>query len=160
MLLTEVMSMTKKRTIDPAMIESVAQNMFHVLPLIKKRMLHTDLVQREYGTPLSHVQVLAMLQDVGTMSVSEISRRLGIAKPNITPLVDRLFECGYVDRQHDESDRRVVNIVLLPAGEEKLAAIRGTISSQILKQADHLSVSEFRELNDSLSSIVRILSVL
>ena len=107
--------MTKKRTIDPAMIDSVAQNMFHVLPLIKKRLLHMDLVQKEHGTPLSHVQVLAMLQDVGTMSVSEISRRLGIAKPNITPLVDRLYEGGYVDRQHDENDRRVVNIFSPPA---------------------------------------------
>ena len=152
--------MTKKRTIDPAMVDTVAQNMFHILPLIKKRLLHMDLVQREHGTPLSHVQVLAMLNDVGTMSVSEISRRLGIAKPNITPLVDRLFAAGYVDRQHDEHDRRVVNIVLLPAGEEKLSDIRTTISRQIQLQADGLSVSEFRELNDSLSSVVRILSAL
>ena len=152
--------MTKKRTIDPAMIDNVAQNMFHILPLIKKRLLHMDLVQREHGTPLSHVQVLAMLNDVGTMSVSEISRRLGIAKPNITPLVDRLYECGYVDRQHDENDRRVVNIVLLEAGKEKLAAIRATISRQILQQVDGLSNSEFRELNESLSSVVRILSSL
>ena len=152
--------MTKKRTIDPAMIDTIAQNMFHILPLIKKRLLHMDLVQREHGTPLSHVQVLAMLNDVGTMSVSEISRRLGIAKPNITPLVDRLYECGYVDRQHDENDRRVVNIVLLDAGKDKLAAIRATISRQILQQVDGLSNSEFRELNESLSSIVRILSSL
>ena len=152
--------MTKKRSIDPAMIDNVAQNMFHILPLIKKRLLHMDLVQREHDTPLSHVQVLAMLQDAGTMSVSEISRRLGIAKPNITPLVDRLFECGYVDRQHDENDRRVVNIVLLPAGEEKLAAIRATIARQIQVQAEDLSVTEFRELNDSLASLVRILSSL
>lgn len=152
--------MTKKRTIDPAMIDAVAQNMFHVMPLIKKRLLHMDLVQREHGTPLSHVQVLAMLQDAGTMSVSEISRRLGIAKPNITPLVDRLYEAGYVDRQHDENDRRVVNIVLLPAGSEKLAAIRATIARQIQVQAEDLSVSEFRELSDSLSSVVRILSSL
>ena len=152
--------MTKKRTIDPAMIDSVAQNMFHVLPLIKKRLLHMDLVQKEHGTPLSHVQVLAMLQDVGTMSVSEISRRLGIAKSNITPLVDRLYEGGYVDRQHDENDRRVVNIVLLPAGEEKLAAIRATIARQIQVQSENLSVSEFRELSDALSSVVRILSSL
>lgn len=152
--------MTKKRTIDPAMIDTVAQNMFHVLPLIKKRLLHMDLVQKEHGTPLSHVQVLAMLQDVGTMSVSEISRRLGIAKPNITPLVDRLFAAGYVDRQHDENDRRVVNIFLLPAGEEKLAAIRATIARQIQVQAEDLSVSEFRELSESLSSVVRILSSL
>ena len=152
--------MTKKRTIDPAMIDNVAQNMFHILPLIKKRLLHMDLVQREHGTPLSHVQVLAMLNDVGTMSVSEISRRLGIAKPNITPLVDRLYESGYVDRQHDENDRRVVNIVLLEAGKEKLDAIRATISHQIQLQVDGLSVSEFRELNESLASIVRILTSL
>ena len=152
--------MTKKRTIDPAMIDAVAQNMFHVMPLIKKRLLHMDMVQKEHGTPLSHVQVLAMLQDAGTMSVSEISRRLGIAKPNITPLVDRLYEAGYVDRQHDENDRRVVNIVLMPAGSEKLAAIRATIARQIQVQAESLSVSEFRELNESLSSIVRILSSL
>ena len=152
--------MTKKRTIDPAMIDAVAQNMFHVMPLIKKRLLHMDMVQKEHGTPLSHVQVLAMLQDAGTMSVSEISRRLGIAKPNITPLVDRLYEAGYVDRQHDENDRRVVNIVLLPAGTEKLAAIRATIARQIQVQSEDLSVTEFRELNDSLASLVRILSSL
>ena len=139
--------MTKKRTLDPEMIDSVAQNMFYALPLIKKRLLHMDIVQKEHGTPLSHVQVLAMLQDVGMMSVSEISRRLGIAKPNITPLVDRLFEAGYVDRQHDENDRRVVNI-------------RATISRQIQTQAEDLSLSEFRELHDSLESVVRILSSL
>ena len=152
--------MTKKRTIDPTMIDAVAQNMFHVLPLLKKRLMHMDMVQKEHGTPLSHVQVLAMLQDAGTMSVSEISRRLGIAKPNITPLVDRLYESGYVDRQHDENDRRVVNIVLLDAGKEKLAAIRATISRQIQLQVDGLSVSEFRELNETRSSVVRIISSL
>ena len=152
--------MTKKRTIDPTMIDAVAQNMFYVLPLLKKRLMHMDMVQKEHGTPLSHVQVLAMLQDAGTMSVSEISRRLGIAKPNITPLVDRLYEAGYVDRQHDENDRRVVNIVLQEAGIKKLAAIRATIARQIQVQAEDLTVSEFRELNDSLSSIVRILASL
>ena len=65
-----------------------------------------------------------------------------------------------MDRQHDENDRRVVNIVLLPAGEEKLAAIRATIARQIQVQSENLSVSEFRELSDALSSVVRILSSL
>jgi len=53
-----------------------------------------------------------------------------------------------------------VNIVLMPAGEEKLAAIRATIARQIQAQSEDLSVSEFRELSDSLQSIVRILSSL
>ena len=94
------------------------------------------------------------------LRLDNVIYRLGIAKPNITPLVDRLFEAGYVDRQHDENDRRVVNIVLLPAGMEKLSAIRATISRQIQTQAEDLSLSEFRELHDSLESVVRILSSL
>ena len=150
--------MPKKRIIDHQQIDTLAQNMFHALPLLKKRLLHMDLVQSEYGIPLSHVQVLFMLQDAGTMSVSEISRRVGIAKPNITPLVDRLLESGLVDRQRDVSDRRVVNVVILPAGEEKLAAIRRTISEQVLGQVETLSSAEFKELFDALDSINRILS--
>ena len=46
--------MPKKRTIDPQQIDNIAQNMFHALPLLKKRLLHMDLVQSEYGIPLSH----------------------------------------------------------------------------------------------------------
>ena len=152
--------MTKKRTIDPAMIDAVAQNMFHVMPLIKKRLLHMDMVQKEHGTPLSHVQVLAMLQDAGTMSVSEISRRLGIAKPNITPLVDRLIESHYVDRIRDAQDRRVVNIVILDEGREKLKCIHETVSNQVRSWAEALTAPEFRSLAESLGSLRRILEKL
>ena len=152
--------MARKHVANPTLVDDVAQNLFLALPIFRKRLLHMDVIQREFNIPLSHVQVLAMLHDNGSMTVSEISRRLGIAKPNITPLVDRLFEAGYVDRQHDENDRRVVNIVLLPAGMEKLSAIRATISRQIQTQAEDLSLSEFRELHDSLESVVRILSSL
>ena len=152
--------MTKKRTLDPEMIDSVAQNMFYALPLIKKRLLHMDMVQKEHGTPLSHVQVLAMLQDVGTMSVSEISRRLGIAKPNITPLVDRLIDEGLAERNRDEIDRRVVNIHSCPAGQEKLIAIRQSLVSQVDDWSGESTRGELKELNKSLGCIIRILGSL
>ena len=152
--------MTKKRTLDPEMIDSVAQNMFYALPLIKKRLLHMDMVQKEHGTPLSHVQVLAMLQDVGTMSVSEISRRLGIAKPNITPLVDRLIDEGLAERNRDEIDRRVVNIHICPAGQEKLIAIRQSLVSQVDDWSGEFTRGELKELNKSLGCIIRILGSL
>ena len=151
--------MAKKWTEDSALLESITGNLFEALPLLPKRLVRVDAITREFDMPFSHIQIMCMLQG-GSMSIGEISRNLGIAKPNITPLVDRLFEAGFVDRQHDENDRRVVNIVLMPAGEEKLAAIRATISRQIQTQSDGLSVSEFRDLNDSLSSVVRILSSL
>ncbi len=152
--------MAKRKTIDPQMIDSVAQNMFHALPLLRKRLLHMDVVQAEHGIPLSHVQVLSMLNDGKSMSVSDISHRLGIAKPNITPLVDRLLERGLVQRQRDSSDRRVVNVLITDEGVGTLIAIQETIANQVRLQAEHLSSSEFKELAESLESITRILSSL
>lgn len=150
--------MPRKRTIDPQMIDSVAKNMFHTMPLLRKRLLHMDIIQSEHGIPLSHVQVLSMLCDCESMSVSEISRRLGIAKPNITPLVDRLLESGLVERKRDINDRRVVNVIIRPEGTEKLNAIRGTIALQVQQQAENMSATEFKELADALNSISRILT--
>ena len=152
--------MPRKKSVNKETVESVATTTFEVLPLMRKKLLRMDVVQAEHNMPMSHVQVLTMLGDVGAMSVSEISKRLGIAKPNITPLIDRLIADGYVERRRDVRDRRVVNIVLLESGREKLAAIRATICSQIQAQAGTLSVSEFRELSESLASVVRILSSL
>lgn len=150
--------MSRKKTLDPAVIESISQNIFNVMPLLRKRLLHMDVIQNEYGIPLSHVQVLSMLNETGSMSVSEISHRLGIAKPNITPLVDRLIDEHLVDRIRDTQDRRVVNVVILDAGREKLAAIRSTIGEQVQEWAQNISAADFRELAESLASLTRILT--
>lgn len=148
--------MTKKRTIDPAMIDNVAQNMFHVLPLVKKRLLHMDLVQKEHGTPLSHVQVLAMLQDVGTMSVSEISRRLGIAKPNITPLLDSLSARGLVERIRGAGDKRIVNVHLTEAGQKLLSDMHQAIVKQVSVLENCCTRSEVKQMNHALAFLVQI----
>ncbi len=149
--------MSKKKAIDPALVENIAQNLFVVVPPLRKKMFRLDVVQAEHGIPFSHIQVLNMLNESGSMSVSEISRKLGIAKPNITPLVDRLIAKGLVDRVRDLSDRRVVHVVILPAGQEKLSGIRKSIAEQVMGWTDNLSAQEFKELNDALEPLARIL---
>ena len=143
---------------DDRTVEQIASNIFHVLPLLRKSLLRLDVVQAEHGIPLSHAQVLTMLSETNSMSVSEISRRLGIAKPNITPLVDRLIAADLVDRVRDTGDRRVVNVVIQPAGREKLAAIRKSIGAQVREWSESMSEEDFNELARSLESITRILS--
>ena len=129
-----------------------------MLPLLRKRLLRLDVVQAEHGIPLSHAQVLTMLSETNSMSVSEISRRLGIAKPNITPLVDRLIAADLVDRVRDTGDRRVVNVVIQPAGREKLLAIQKSIGDQVREWSETMSEEDFNELARALDSITRILS--
>jgi len=149
--------MPRKHIANEGLIDSVAQNLFLALPIFRKRLLHMDVIQREFNVPLSHVQVMAMLNDNGCMNVSEISRRLGIAKPNITPLIDRLIEEHYVERKRDENDRRMVNVSICPLGVNRLLEIRAKMRDLVGEWAIALSPSELRELNESLRTINQVL---
>ena len=149
--------MPRKHVPNEAMIDNVAQNLFLALPIFRKRLLHMDVIQREFNVPLSHVQVMAMLNDNGSMNVSEISRRLGIAKPNITPLIDRLIDDRYVERHRDPNDRRMVNVSICPSGIDRLMAIRVKMRELVGEWAMALTIGELRELNESLATINRVL---
>jgi DNA-binding MarR family transcriptional regulator len=148
----------KNLIVSTECVENIAQGIFQVQPLLKKRLVKLSAIQSEQGIPLSHVQVLAMLEEVGSMSVSEISKRFGIAKPNITPLVDRLVNAGLVDRVRSETDRRVVNIVILEEGRERLRQIQNALNAHVAGWQNTLSAEEFTRLESALADILTILS--
>ena len=148
--------MAKNWTEDGMLVDAITGNLFEALPLLPKRLVRVDAITRKFDMPFSHVQILCMLAE-GSMTIGDISRSLGIAKPNITPLVDALCEEGLVERIRDMLDRRVVNVHLLPAGQERLAALQDSMMDQVDQWAGKLSRSELREMNNALASILRIL---
>ena len=87
-----------------------------------------------------------MLGETGSLPMSDISYRLGVAKQNITPLVDRLIADGLVARVRDSDDRRVVHIVLLDAGRDRVSAIRAGSGEQVQQWAESLESVDMREM--------------
>lgn len=152
--------MEAKKFYDEPTVERIAENIFYVLPLLRKRMMRLESVQAEHGIPMSHVQVLAMLEEAGSMTVSEISQKFGIAKPNITPLVDRLISHGLVDRVHSSNDRRVVNVVIMDEGRKKLSEIREDLQEHVSGWVEGIGEDDYCELARSLDSMVKILAKL
>lgn len=150
--------MARKKTVDKEAVNQIIRTTLDVLPLLRKKLLRMDAVQAEHAMPMSHIQVLCMLKEDKVLSVSDISCRLGIAKPNITPLVDRLIEEGYVRRERSQLDRRVVNVVLLPEGEKKLDLIIASIVDQTMEWVnDDIQHRDFQELERSLTTIERVI---
>ena len=147
--------MAKKWTADAALVSSLATNLVEALPLFPKRMVRMDAIVRAHGMPFSHIQILVMLRN-GPASIGELSSKLCIAKPNITPLVDSLRDQGFVERVRDERDRRIVNVRMLPAGHEKLDEIQRSIADQVMLWPGEFSRSEMKELNGALASLIRI----
>ena len=147
--------MSKKWTDDAVLVGNMAQRLVETLPLFPKRFVRVDELVRQQKMPFSHLQILIMLEE-GDLSIGQISARLGIAKPNITPLVDSLRDQGFVERVRDEQDRRIVNVRMLPAGHEKLDEIQRSIVEQVVIWPGEFSRSEMKELNNALASIIRI----
>ena len=136
----------------------IAQRIMEVMPLLKRRLTHLGDIPQANGMPLSHIQVLSMLSETGAMTVSEISARFGIAKPNITPLVDRLIELKLVARARESSDRRVVRVVILDAGRQKLREIQSALDENVRDWASGIPSEDLTDLSQALETVARVLS--
>ena len=140
-----------------AALEHLYDMLFQAWPLMRRRLLPSSAQQAEFGMPLSHVQVLVMLDHRGSLSITEISNSFGIAKPNITPLVDRLIEEGLVMRERNSADRRVVNVVICEKGRERLADIYRDLFDNLFDWTRTLSQEDMTAFNAALETIVRLL---
>ena len=147
--------MAKHWTDDAALVESISNNLYEALPLLPKRLVRVDAITREFGMPFSHIQILCMLSD-SEMTIGEISTNLGIAKPNITPLLDALHEKRILERCRSEKDRRIVNVRLLPEGQELAKRVRGSIAEQVREWPEGFNLSDIKRLNNALSYLIEM----
>lgn len=147
--------MAKLWTNDAVLVDSISQNICDALPLLPKRLVRVDAITREFSMPFSHIQILCMLSDK-EMTIGEISTNLGIAKPNITPLLDALHERGVLERCRSEKDRRIVNVRLLPEGYELVQKLRASIAKQVLEWPEGFSVSDIKRLNNALAYLIEV----
>ena len=138
-------------------LERLAWQILTVVPLFKKRLFRVEIEQGENALPMSYIQVLAALSEAESMTVSEISARFGIAKPNITPLIDKMIEAGYMKRVRNTADRRVVHVVIQDKGREKVESIVGSLKGSISKWSSGIKSSEMVKMSDAISVINNVL---
>jgi DNA-binding MarR family transcriptional regulator len=92
------------------------------------------------GVTPTQYNILRILRGAGSKGIrcGEIAKRLVTQDPDVTRLLDRLFQRGYIGRIRVEHDRRVVIVRITPAGQ------------MILKELDapvlHVQQKYFRRL--------------
>lgn len=79
----------------------------------------------EQGVTGAQFGVLRCLADAGAdgLMLSDLSRHLMVTCGNITGVVDRLEQAGYLHRERQPDDRRVVVARLTPAGSKLYAEV-------------------------------------
>ena len=137
-------------------LDRAADDLLTLMPFYHKHIMKTG-----YGiTGLQSAQyrVLGVLMKAGTLPVSEIGRRLYISKPYMTALIDTLIEGGFVQRQPDLSDRRVINITITEQGKKYLKQSVSLYKKDLKELLSILGDADLEELCTSLESLKAILA--
>lgn len=106
---------------------------------------------------LPQYTLLYQLMILGTVSMTEISDRLGISKPAVTSLVDRLEEKQLLRRMPHEKDRRVILLEILPKAKKIIVEIRRQSLEPLLKAYDRFSSAEHEPLSRFFATVSKIM---
>lgn len=136
-------------------VDSIAENLITIHPLLYKSI--TRPIRSQTTTTPGGMFVLGCLKRYGILSMSDISDCLSMPKPHATTIVDRLIEAGYVERQSNPKDRRVVNIALTAKGLKQLEAMKKSISKNLKSKLLLLSESELERLAIASQEVREIL---
>lgn len=100
---------------------------------------HTDLTK-------SQMMIMCAINELGAANMGELARRIAVSREQATRAVQPLVEAGYVDRRHNEENRRTVTVSLTPAGTRLLLDHFDFVDQRISEELRSLSDQERRQL--------------
>jgi len=140
----------------PALEDRIAEEIVSIPPLFHKTLFCSD--SRMTATLASQYRMLMILERDGPLPMSELGKRLFVSKPYITLLVDRVLKDGFVERQQDEKDRRMIRVVLTRHGAEYLREIRSLLKEVARTRLSGLDAGDLWVLCRSLENVRTILA--
>lgn len=108
------------------------------------------------GITYTQYLVLLVLWEQDGISVGKIAQRLELDSATLTPMLKRLEVAGFVSRQRNPKDERIVEVKLTAAGnllQQELAKVQHGVACQT-----GLGEEEFNQLKDSLHRLVQTMS--
>ncbi|MBW4061007.1 MarR family transcriptional regulator [Candidatus Saccharibacteria bacterium] len=122
------------------------------LMMQSKHQLHA--VAEALGLSAMQAQTLMMLGE-DAMTMSAIGRSLACDASNVTGIVDRLDAAGMINRQLNQSDRRVKLVDLSDRGSETRGKIiSGIVEAEIARIGPALTNEEVETLNGLLQKLI------
>lgn len=138
------------RSASDDLIDALAQATFDILPVLSRIAAELDL-------SLTQLRLLGVLRDHEPRIV-ELAGILGLDKSSVSQLVDRAAERDLVQRARDESDKRVVKVVLGAHGQDLIAQGEARMAAQLQSRLAGIPEDEQHSLADGIHSLLDVLA--
>ena len=127
--------------------------------LLPRAAVLSRLLLRESPIPRSEAGVLGSLAR-GPRRITELAEYEGLAQPTMTLLVKRLEERGWVARERDAADGRVVLVSLTAAGAEALEQARAGYRAVLQRHLAAMSADEAAALTTATEALGHLIDAL
>ncbi|PMJ51890.1 MULTISPECIES: MarR family winged helix-turn-helix transcriptional regulator [Vibrio] len=115
--------------------------------------LHSKKLSKEYGLTGPQLILMRAIQEMGNVTIKELSNQTNVSQATTTTIIDRLELNGYVQRVRSSSDRRKVHANLTEKGQELLNNAPPPLQDNFVKKFQNLEAWEQSLL---LSSMQRV----
>jgi DNA-binding MarR family transcriptional regulator len=127
-----------------------------IFRLVRRKLLMTA-ADTDTDIKLIHFEIMKLLKEEGTLHPAEIGGKLQIAKAQMTHLIDKMVEKGFVTREMCPRDRRTINITLTEKGARLLEENDAQVIKAIWDNMSSLSDAELEVVSNSLRTLRDIL---
>ena len=134
-----------------------AERIIQLMPVIRKTITSETFHGRKDVFSLVQFNVMMILLEEGPMIMSDLAKKLHSSKPNLTMLIDRMYQAGLVERRNRAEDRRVSEIVLTDHAREQLKNKAYELQSIFVQRMAQISDAENERLYDALGVLLEIL---
>lgn len=132
-------------------VASVLQQLRVVLHAVKA---HFQEVEQITGVGGAQVWALSVIQSQPGIGVGELARSLSIRQPTASVFVRNLVRQGLIRARRAASDRRAVQLMVLPAGEAVLRLAPQPFTGVLIKALSALDPACLQRLHADLDKVV------
>ena len=125
--------------------------------VIRATDLHSKYLAKNTGLTTAQLLILQSIQNMGEVSIGEISKKISLSQATVTSILDRLADKGLVYRERSTKDKRKVHAYLT---EDALALIKDApapLQEQFTKQFGALNEWEQSMMISSLQRIAQMM---
>jgi len=105
---------------------------------------------------IMQMRALSLFNEKDAVTITDISRSLGMSLQSATNMVCRLEQLGYLERSKNEKDKRVSDVRLTAKGEKRLNAFRDGEVDNVKLLLERLNPVEIKVLNETLNGVAML----
>jgi len=138
-------------------INEIAEKLTNLLPLFTRSFMRPFQLQLKNVTSPLHLFAMQLLSEKELSTLTELAYTMNMSKQQMTPIINKLHDNGFVLREQDNIDRRSVNLKLTSVGIDFLQNICKDINRNMVKKIIYLDGNDLHALDQALDDLFRII---